>query len=144
VIELAKGAIVRNGVSIQTRRMEGLPHVQADRVQLQQVVLNLTLNAVEAMGSTRQGIRELSIATEQHETGAVLVTVRDSGPGIDQDHLDRVFDAFYTTKSKGVGMGLAICRSIIHAHGGQLWAGANDPHGAAFQFTLPTPTAAVR
>jgi signal transduction histidine kinase len=103
---------------------------------LQQVVLNLILNAVEAMGTVETGVRELLISTEQDQTG-VLVVVRDSGPGIDPSHLERLFEAFYTTKSSGTGMGLAICRSIIGAHGGRLWAGANEPRGAVFQFTLP-------
>jgi PAS domain S-box-containing protein len=138
VIALAQGAILKNGVSVQTRLTEGLSHVQADCVQLQQVVLNLTLNAVEAMSSVKKGGRELSISTERHEAGGVLVAVRDSGPGVDPEYLDRVFDAFYTTKSSGVGMGLSICRSIIHAHGGQLWADVNVPRGAVFQFTLPS------
>ena len=137
VIALAQGAIMKNGVSVQTRLSEGLSDAHADRVQLQQVVLNLILNAVEAMGSVEKGARELSISTEQHQAGGVLVSVRDSGPGIDPEHLDRVFDAFYTTKSSGVGMGLSICRSIIDAHGGRLWADANAPRGAIFQFTLP-------
>jgi PAS domain S-box-containing protein len=137
VIALAQGAIVKYGVSIQTRLTEGLSDVQADRVQVQQVVLNLILNAVEAMGSIVEGVRELSITTKQHEAGGVLVAVRDSGPGINTEHLDRVFDAFYTTKSRGVGMGLSICRSIIHAHGGRLWADVNTPRGAVFRFTLP-------
>ena len=137
VIALAQGAIVKNGVSIQTRLAEGPSDVQADRVQLQQVVLNLILNAVEAMGSIEEGVRELSITTKQHEAGGVLVAVRDSGPGIDPELLDRVFDAFYTTKSTGVGMGLSICRSIIDAHGGRLWADANERRGTVFQFTLP-------
>jgi signal transduction histidine kinase len=103
---------------------------------LQQVVLNLLLNAVEAMGSVEAKPRDLLISTEQDHTG-VLVAVRDSGPGIDPSHLERVFDAFYTTKSSGTGMGLSICRSIIEAHGGRLWAEANEPRGAIFQFTLP-------
>ena len=137
VIALAQGAIVKNGVSIQTRLAERPSDVQADRVQLQQVVLNLILNAVEAMGSIEEGVRELSITTKQHEAGGVLVAVRDSGPGIDPELLDRVFDAFYTTKSTGVGMGLSICRSIIDAHGGRLWADANERRGTVFQFTLP-------
>jgi PAS domain S-box-containing protein len=137
VVALAQGAIVKNGVVVQTRLTEGLSHVHADCVQLQQVLLNLTLNAVEAMSSVKQGGRELLINTEQHQ-GGVLVAVRDSGPGIDPEHLDRVFDAFYTTKSNGVGMGLSICRSIIDAHGGRLWADVNVPRGAVFQFTLPS------
>ena len=137
VIALAQGAIVKNGISIQTQLTEGLSDVRADRVQLQQVVLNLILNAVEAMGSIEEGVRELSITTNRHEAGGVQVAVRDSGPGIDPEHLDRVFDAFYTTKSSGVGMGLSICRSIIDAHGGRLWADVNTPRGAVFRFTLP-------
>jgi signal transduction histidine kinase len=112
--------------------------MQGDCVQVQQVVLNLVLNAVEAMGSVEAGARELVISTEQTKTGGVLVAVRDSGPGIDPEHLERVFKAFYTTKSSGVGMGLSVCRSIIDAHGGRLWAEANEPRGAAFQFTLPS------
>jgi signal transduction histidine kinase len=138
VIALAQDAIIQNGVSVQTRLTEGLSDVQADGVQLQQVVLNLILNAVEAMSSAMKGARELSISTEPHQSGGVLVAVRDSGPGIDPEHLDRVFDAFYTTKSSGVGMGLSICRSIINAHGGRLWADANPSGGAVFQFTLPS------
>jgi hypothetical protein len=107
-------------------------------VQLQQVVLNLILNAVEALSSIDSGPRKLSISTEQEPTQEIAVTVRDSGPGIDREHMDRIFQAFYTTKSSGVGMGLAISRSIIEAHAGRLWAEANKPRGAAFRFTLPT------
>jgi signal transduction histidine kinase len=88
------------------------------------------------MSSVEEGARELLISTERNQAG-VLVAVRDSGPGIDPEHLERVFEAFYTTKSSGVGMGLSICRSIIDAHGGRLWAEANEPRGAVFQFTLP-------
>jgi PAS domain S-box-containing protein len=138
VIALAQGAIIENGVSVQTRLTDGLPHVQADCVQVLQVVLNLILNAVEAMSSVKKGVRELAISTEQHQADGVLVAVRDSGPGIDPGHLDRVFDAFYTTKSSGVGMGLSICRSIINTHGGRLWADVNASGGALFQFTLPS------
>ena len=136
VIVLAQSVTLRNGVSVQTRLAVGLLPLLGDRVQVQQVLLNLVLNAAEAMSSVEEGARELVISTEHHLAGA-LVAVRDSGPGIGPAHLDRVFDAFYTTKSRGTGMGLSICRSIIHAHGGKLWAEANDPRGAAFQFTLP-------
>jgi PAS domain S-box-containing protein len=136
VIVLGRSAIIKNGVSVQTRLSGGLFPILGDRVQLQQVVLNLILNAAEAMGSVEAEPRELLISTEQHHTG-VLVGVRDSGPGIDPAHLERVFEAFYTTKSRGVGMGLSICRSIIDAHGGRLWAEANEPRGTIFQFTLP-------
>jgi PAS domain S-box-containing protein len=138
VIALAQGAIIKNGVSVQTRLMEGLPDVEVDRVQVQQVVLNLILNAVEAMSLFKNGARELAISTERRKADSVLVAVRDSGPGIDPNYLDRVFDAFYTTKSSGVGIGLSICRSIIDAHGGRLWADANEPRGAVFQFILPS------
>ena len=137
VIALAESAITTNGVLVQTRLTQGLAPVQGDRVQLQQVVLNLILNSVEAMSTVEAGPRELLISTEQTKTGGVLVSVRDSGPGIDPDHLDRVFEAFYTTKSSGVGMGLSICRSIIDAHGGRLWADMNASRGAVFRFILP-------
>jgi C4-dicarboxylate-specific signal transduction histidine kinase len=137
VIVLARSAIAENGVSVQTHLTEGLAPVQGDRVQLQQVVLNLILNAVEAMGSVEAGPRELTIASEQNPAEGVLVAVRDSGPGIDPEHRERVFQAFYTTKSSGVGMGLSICRSIIDVHGGRLWADANEPRGAVFQLALP-------
>jgi PAS domain S-box-containing protein len=136
VVALGRSAIIKNGVSVETRLSEGLSPIHCDRVQLQQVVLNLILNAAEAMGSVEAEPRDLLISTEEHHAG-VLVAVRDSGPGIDPAHLERVFEAFYTTKSRGVGMGLSICRSIIDAHGGRLWAEANVPRGTIFQFTLP-------
>jgi PAS domain S-box-containing protein len=138
VIVLARTAIANNGVSVQTRLTEGLAPVEGDRVQLQQVFLNLILNAAEAMSAVDEGARELLISTEQSRTNGVLVAVRDSGPGIDPEHIKGVFEAFYTTKSRGMGMGLSICRSIIDAHGGRLWAEANEPRGAVFQFTLPS------
>jgi len=138
VIGLAHSAIIKNGVSVETRLAEGLFPVQGDRVQVQQVVLNLVLNAVEAMGPVEAGARELVISTEQTKTGGARVAVRDSGPGIDPEHLERVFEAFYTTKPSGTGMGLSICRSIIDAHGGRLWAEANASRGAIFQFTVPS------
>jgi signal transduction histidine kinase len=137
VIGLARSAIADNGVSVQTRFEAGLLAVHGDRVQVQQVVLNLVLNAVEAMVAVDEGVRELSLSTEQSQTYGVLVAVRDSGPGIDPESRDQVFDAFYTTKSSGVGMGLSICRSIISAHGGRLWVDENELRGAVFKFTLP-------
>ena len=136
VIVLARSVTLRHGVLVQTRLTDLLPSVLGDRVQVQQVLLNLVLNAAEAMGGIEEGARELLISTEADQAGA-LVTIRDTGPGIDPDRFDRVFDAFYTTKSGGTGMGLAICRSIIHAHGGKLWVEANQPRGAVFRFTLP-------
>jgi PAS domain S-box-containing protein len=138
VIVLARGEITKNRVSVETHLMERALPVQGDRVQLQQVVLNLILNAVEAMGSVQKGPRELSISTERTQANGFLVTVRDTGRGIDPENIERVFEAFYTTKSSGVGMGLSICRSIIEAHGGRLWADANEPRGAVFQFTVPS------
>ena len=136
IIVLGRSAIIKNGVSVQTRLAEGLSPIHCDRVQLQQVVLNLILNAAEAMGSIEAESRDLLISTQQNH-GGLLVAVRDSGPGIDPEGRERVFDAFYSTKSSGVGMGLSICRSIVEAHGGRLWVDANEPRGAVFQFTLP-------
>jgi signal transduction histidine kinase len=137
VIVLGQSAITKNGILVRPLLAERLLPVRGDRVQLQQVILNLVLNAVEAMSSVEEGPRELLIATEQTQGNGVLVTVRDSGPGIDPEHIERVFQAFYTTKTSGVGMGLSISRSIIEAHGGRLWADANEPRGTVFQFTLP-------
>jgi PAS domain S-box-containing protein len=137
VIVLTGGETLKNGVSVQMQLAECLPLIQGDRVQLQQVVLNLILNAVEAMSSVDDARRELSIGTGRRGVDEILVAVCDSGPGIDPEHLERVFDSFYTTKPGGMGLGLSICRSIIDAHGGRLWAAANEPRGAAFQFTLP-------
>nr|WP_233287105.1 AAA family ATPase [Bradyrhizobium oropedii] len=136
MIVMMQSTIAKNRIVVRAHLMDGLVPIWGDRVQLQQVLLNLALNAAEAMGSVEEGTRELVISTEQDQTGA-LVAVRDSGPGIDPANLDRVFDTFYTTKSSGTGMGLSICRSIINAHGGKLWAEANKPRGAVFQFTLP-------
>jgi C4-dicarboxylate-specific signal transduction histidine kinase len=137
VIMLARTAIIKNGVAVHTRFMEGPLTVEGDRVQLQQVALNLILNATQAMSSVEASARDLSISTEQSQPDAVLVAVRDSGPGIDPRDLQRVFEIFYTTKPDGTGMGLSISRSIIEAHGGRLWADLNTPRGAVFQFTLP-------
>jgi PAS domain S-box-containing protein len=136
VVAVIRGEILKNGVSLQMQLADNLPLIEGDRVQLQQVALNLMVNAVEAMGKSGDDRRELLIST-QPQPGCVLVSIRDSGPGLSQADLDRVFDAFYTTKSSGLGMGLSICRSIVEAHGGRLWAAPNVPKGAAFQFTLP-------
>ena len=138
VIDMVRNAIARDRVSVHTRLTSGLVPVHGDRVQLQQVVLNLILNAVEAMSSVdEEGARELSISTGQSDTSDILVAVENSGPGIDPEQLDQVFAPFYTTKVSGIGMGLSICQSIIAAHGGRLWAEANRPRGVRFQFTLP-------
>jgi signal transduction histidine kinase len=114
-----------------------LPPIEGDRVQLQQVILNLIINAIEAMSVVNGAPREMLLSTEKTEPDAVQVAVRDSGPGLAPVALERLFDAFYTTKSSGLGLGLSICRSIIEAHGGRLWATANLPRGAIFQFTVP-------
>jgi signal transduction histidine kinase len=136
VIALARSVTTGKTVSVQTRFANGLRLVEGDRVQLQQVILNLILNAVEAIEAVEMGQRELLISTQQDGT-EIVVAVRDTGPGIDPKQLERVFEAFYTTKPSGTGMGLSICRSIIDAHGGRLWAEPNEPRGAVFQFTLP-------
>jgi C4-dicarboxylate-specific signal transduction histidine kinase len=141
VLELTRSEATKNGVTVRTQFAEPSPVVQADRVQLQQVILNLIINAVEAMSCVREGARELLICTEKAESNGALVAVRDSGPGLDPKSVDRLFEAFYTTKVQRMGIGLAICRAIIEAHGGRLWARANVPCGAIFQFTLPAQTA---
>jgi PAS domain S-box-containing protein len=137
VIEMVRAPIEKNKVLVRTHLAAGSIFVRGDRVQLQQVVLNLILNAIEAMGFVEERVRMLSIRTEQNGSDGVFVAVHDSGPGVDPEHLQRVFEPFYTTKSSGLGMGLSICRSIIDAHGGRLWVEANEPRGAVFQFSLP-------
>ena len=137
MIVLTRSEVFKHGILLRTELASGLPGVDGDRTQLQQVILNLVLNAIEAMGGIDAGARELRISTEREAAGGVLVTVRDSGPGLDPTDTERVFKAFYTTKPKGMGMGLAICRSMVEAHGGRMWASANEPGGAVFQFTLP-------
>jgi PAS domain S-box-containing protein len=137
VIALIRSEAVKNGVVLQTQLARGLPLVRGDRVQLQQVVLNLIINAVEAMSGMRRGARELLISSEPDDAGGVLVAVRDTGPGFVPGSLGHIFDTFYTTKPGGLGMGLSICRSIIEAHGGRLWASANSPRGSVFQFVIP-------
>jgi PAS domain S-box-containing protein len=137
VIALTRGEVTKNSISVRTQYAEGLPLIRGDRVQLQQVILNLIINAVEALSSVGEGPRELIISTGETESNGVLVAIRDSGPALTPASLECVFNAFYTTKPGGLGMGLSICRSIIEAHGGQLWASVNVPRGAVFQFTVP-------
>ncbi len=124
-------------IIVRTELADDLPLVLADRVQLQQVILNLTTNAIDAMSSVAGRSRVLRLRSEIQEPHGVLVSVEDSGFGIDPKNVDRIFETFFTTKSSGMGMGLAICRSIIEAHHGRLWASAGTPYGSAFQFTLP-------
>jgi len=124
-------------VSLQMELTPALPMILADRVQLQQVMINLVMNGIEALQSITDRPRELVIRSRRDETQRVLVSVTDCGVGISAENADQLFTAFFTTKSGGMGMGLSICRSIMEAHGGRLWATANVPHGATFQFTLP-------
>jgi signal transduction histidine kinase len=137
VIALTRGEVMKNNVSVQTQLAEGLPLIQGDRVQLQQVILNLIINAVEAMSGVSEGSRGLLIGTGKDASGRVLVAVQDSGPGLNPESCERLFDSFYTTKSGGMGMGLSICRSIVEAHGGRIWATPNAGPGITVQFALP-------
>ena len=137
VIELSQAEVQKNGISVAVTLGEGSPIIEGDRVQLQQVMLNLINNAAQAMLTVGAESRELVICTTKIESNGICVAVRDTGPGLDPANLENAFKAFYTTKPGGLGMGLAICRSIIEAHGGRLWASANTPRGATFQFTLP-------
>jgi PAS domain S-box-containing protein len=157
VIAMTRSEVQRNHVLLQTKLANDLPLILGDKIQLQQVILNLLMNAIEAMSAVDEGPRELWVSSErvteiqgeskeeryedralaEPEWTHVLITVRDSGPGLDPQRLNRLFDAFYTTKPQGLGMGLTISHSIIEAHGGRLWAKANAPRGALFQFTLP-------
>ena len=144
VIALTRGEVMKNGVSVQTQLADGLPLIRGDRVQLQQVILNLVINAVEAMSGVDKGSRRLLVSTEKNVSGEVLVVVQDSGPGLTAECGDRLFDPFYTTKSNGMGMGLSICRSIIHDHGGRIWPSPMPGPGASIQFTLPSEVASER
>lgn len=137
VIALVRGELLKNHVSVQTRLVPGLPPVEGDRVQLQQVMLNLIVNAIEAMAGIEERERELIVSAESDSADGLLVAVADSGPGVQVHDRERIFESFVTTKEGGVGIGLSICRSIIEAHGGRLWADAHRPRGAVFHFTLP-------
>ena len=136
VLSLLEDRFRRDGISLHAETAEKLPSAMADRVLLQQVILNLILNAMDAMRPVKVESKFLRIRTEQ-SSGNIVVLIQDSGPGLDPEQLGRIFEAFYTTKPGGLGMGLSICRSIIEAHQGRLWATANVPRGAVFQFTLP-------
>ena len=137
VIALVRGELLKNHVSVQTKLAQGLPPAHGDRVQLQQVVLNLIVNAIEAMAGVGERERELVVSTEVRGAEGLLVAVQDSGPGIAPRDRERIFESFVTTKEGGVGIGLSICRAIVEAHGGRLWADANQPRGALLRFTLP-------
>src|SRR6201987_3669816 len=136
VMTVVHGELVKNRIRAQTQLSDSLPRVRGDRVQLQQVMLNLVINAIQAMSGVTDSIRELRISTESTKE-EVRVAVRDTGPGLSADNLQRLFEPFYTTKPSGMGMGLSICRVIVEEHGGRLWASKNEPQGALFQFALP-------
>ena len=137
VVALVQRELLSNGVSLQVELAPALPMVVADPVQLQQVIINLIMNGIEAMQPVTDRPRELVVRSGQDEPGYALISVADCGVGIAAENVDRLFNPFFTTKSGGMGMGLSICRSIMEAHGGRLWATANVPHGATFQFALP-------
>ena len=136
-ISLATRELSQNNVSLETQLAENLPQILADRIQLQQVILNVIINACEALTTADDEFRKLSISTAREMDGVAL-TVRDTGVGIDPQQIETVFEAFHTTKPGGMGMGLAVSRSIIEGHGGRLWAEPNEPHGAIFKFTIPS------
>ena len=143
VTALTHSEAIKHGVTVRTQVAHRLPRINGDKVQLQQVMLNLILNAIQAMSELADGIRELHISTEIVESERVCVAVRDSGPGLSPQDLGRLFEPFYTTKPNGMGMGLSICRSIIEAHGGRLWATGHESQGALFRFTIPAPTGVI-
>ncbi len=144
VFALAQSEARRNRVHLKRQLKTDLPLVRGDRVQLQQVILNLIVNGLEAMGKNKDGARELIVSSDRDNEDKVIIAVSDSGEGLDAANLEHVFDAFFTTKPDGMGMGLAISRTIIEAHGGRLWATSNSPQGAVFQFTLPANAESAR
>ena len=137
VLTLTKGDLQKSAIIVRTESDNNLAPVIGNRVQLRQILFNLVTNAIEAMDSVATRNRQLLIKSEPGASGEVSVTVEDSGKGIDPDHIERVFSSFFTTKDKGMGMGLTICRSIIESHGGRLWASRGSRHGSVFRFTLP-------
>jgi C4-dicarboxylate-specific signal transduction histidine kinase len=136
VLALVGPELQKNRVSVECDLKEALPLVLADRVQLQQVLLNLVVNGIEAMTEVTERPRKLVVQSQIEESGELMVTVRDSGTGLSSE-ADRIFTPFFTTKTHGMGMGLPISRSLVEGHGGRLWATPNSPHGAVFSFTLP-------
>jgi C4-dicarboxylate-specific signal transduction histidine kinase len=137
MIVLLRGEATRYSVSVRTELAADLPPVMGDRVQLQQVMMNLMINGIDAM-KAEDGTRELAIKLQREENGHLLMSVSDTGVGLPPGQADQIFNAFFTTKPHGTGMGLRICRSIVESHGGRLWAADNSPRGASFYFTLPT------
>jgi C4-dicarboxylate-specific signal transduction histidine kinase len=143
VMTVVRGEVVKNRIRVQTQLSDSIPRVRGDRVQLQQVMLNLIINAIQAMSGLTDSIRELGISTDSTKE-EVRVAVRDTGPGLSADNLQLLFEPFFTTKPSGMGMGLSICRAIVEEHGGRLWASENEPQGALFQFALPPTDGADR
>jgi signal transduction histidine kinase len=127
----------RNDISPRVELSNDLPLASGDRIQLQQVILNLIMNAIEAMSEIGENQRKLLVASEKDGSNGVLVRIQDSGNGLDEESADHLFDAFFTTKARGMGMGLSVSQTILQAHGGRLWATPNASQGATFQFTLP-------
>ena len=140
ILALIHNELIRRQVSAFTALAPTLPPVLGDRVQLQQLMLNLIMNGIEAMGSVADRPKQLTIETRTAGADHIRVLVRDVGEGLAPEKLDRIFEPFFTTKPEGTGMGLAICRSVVEAHDGRIWASPAVPHGAMFQFTLPTRT----
>jgi signal transduction histidine kinase len=141
MVALLRGEATRYSISVRTKLAADLPQVMGDRVQLQQVVMNLITNSIDAVKAV-DGTRELAIKSERAENEQLLMTVSDTGVGLPPLQAGQIFNAFFTTKPHGTGMGLRICRSIVESHGGRLWAADNSPRGASFYFTLPTKVAA--
>jgi signal transduction histidine kinase len=139
-ITLVQSEVQKNQIRLQTNFSVALPKVMGDKIQIQQVLLNLLVNGVEAIKAATDGTAQISVETGEYEENYILVAVKDSGVGLEPGSLDRIFEAFYTTKEEGMGMGLSISRSIIEAHGGRLWAIPNNGNGMTFQFTLPVST----
>src|SRR5262249_54059950 len=144
VLVLIQSTIQKEAISVRTDLRPDIPPVLAGRTQLQQVVMNLIANAIEAMRAVNDREKQLVIETAVHEPASVLISVKDTGTGIDPDNLDRIFEAFFTTKSDGMGMGLSICRSIVEGCGGRLWASRGETCGSAFFITLPAAEASRR
>jgi signal transduction histidine kinase len=142
VLVLTHHEVLKRGVSLRTDLAADLPQILGDRVQFQQVILNLLLNAIEATSEMSEGPRELLLTSQAQSPDEILIAVRDSGLGIDPGKVEQIFNPFVTTKAGGMGMGLPISRSIIERHGGRLWARANEEFGATFQFSLPVGSSA--
>jgi len=136
MVELLRGEATRYSISMRTELSEDLPQVMGDRVQLQQVTMNLIINSIDAMKDV-DGTREITITSQRAENEQLQVSISDTGIGLPAQRADQIFNAFFTTKPHGTGMGLRISRSIIESHGGRLWSAKNSPRGATFQFTLP-------